>query len=416
MALSLMIAVHGAGYLGLTAAMHFARAGEMVTIYDSDSAAADRINAGRPHGREAVSYLDTGPKHFVESGRLSATDDVRAVLGAPVHLVAVRSERDGEPDMAAVTAVVRRLLADAPSGAVLLIESPLTPGATDLMLAGWAGMPGKDKYVAVCPRRDWLADREKNLARLPRVVGGVTPVCTEAAVAVLEKVSPDCLRTDYRTAELTHVFENALLHVQVLVACQLAWALPDQNVAEAVALAGSHWGVVPLELGLGAGAGPAMGIARLLDADTRGRLTLVNHVAEFEHLFWRLAAAAVARRVGEGGSVVVLGIGHPDCRTGLGVARALVSRGLAVAVHDPVWSPEELGVLAGLPVREPTADDAGIVVATRHPEYEGWPKNRDRWRAGQVVLDGPGVWDRYRGRLETFGVRYVRVGEPGWTW
>jgi UDP-N-acetyl-D-glucosamine dehydrogenase len=438
-----MIVVHGLGYVGLVSATAFALAGQRVLGYDPDRAVVYAVNAGHPRAGEFLGYLDADVKTMVADGRLRATatlgDTMRDVCRT--HLIAVPTEKDGRPHDAIVLDVLERLFVK--HGAMpltVIVESTLTPGTIDRFLAAH---PEVREYLrdgsalAAAPRRDWLCDREKNLATLPRVVGGVTPRCTERAMEVLAPVSPRLLPTDYRTAELTKAVENALLHTSVMLGYQLATAFPEDNIAEVLRLASTHWrfaSLGPLYLGFGSGGRCIpLGAKYLLEGiepiTSEGDLSMADEALNADDAFRSLIANTI-RRAGAK-SALVLGVAYrPEFKDaglspGLAVARRLAAQGVKTAVHDAHWTQEELRALAGDSI---TAVNTGfsfrdydaVLLATPHREYLDWPAQREGregwadWSAGQIVLDGQGAWAMYSSFFRAAGVRYAQVGTPGW--
>lgn len=106
-AVSIEIAVHGGGYVGLTAAIHDARAGKVAMICDPDPSVVDAINRGTPKASEILGDVSTG----CAGERLGATTRFECVQDAPAHVVCVPSEKDGAPWMDLATQVVRRIAA-----------------------------------------------------------------------------------------------------------------------------------------------------------------------------------------------------------------------------------------------------------------------------------------------------------------
>lgn len=426
------IAIHGAGFVGLTAAVHFARAGWHVVIYDPDRATVDGVNAGRPRAGEFLGYLDGDVVELVMARQLTATGDFGAVRSHPVHLVAVPSERDGEPWDATVCAVLARIVPRLPPGGVVLVESTLTPGTIDDVLAGLdaavTGRVGRDWYLAVCPRRDWFADRERNLETLPRVVGGVTEECTLRAAGILRTVSRELLLTDYRTAEITKAMENAWLHLPVLLTHELACALPDRNVAEAARLASTHWrfaSLGPIYLSANVGGRCVPLGTRYLQRAAAGHLTLAEAAIAAD----RTMPSAIAEAVVALGprTALVLGVAYrADFRDagrspGLAVAREIHAAGVPVDVHDPLWPMAALNALAEpIPatneaaVGEFLADYDVVVLATPHAAYLDLPRLTTAWRERQVVIDATGAWASERATFAARRVSYRQVGTPGW--
>lgn len=407
-----MIAIHGLGYVGLTAAVHWARAGRTVIGYDPDRETIKRMRDGRPRASEFLSYLNEDVAHLVREGKIVPTSDLDEALECQIQSIAVPTERNGEPFDAIVEDVLRAMLAQCASGTVIIVESTLSPGTIDRVLSKSA--PLGDRFLAVCPRRDWFADANKNLATLPRVVGGVDERSTLKVKSVLSEVSKKIQTTDYRTAELTKALENALLHVMVMLPTELAINARNLNVAEALKLAGTHWRIPELYLGVGTG-------GRCVPLGTRYLRPLASEDGLFQRAIDtdRMVRVNCARALAARGvrKALVMGIAYrPDFKDaglspGLAVARSLRNNfGVDVSVADPMWSPEELADLTGFPVVEPTAEGFdGIVLATGHSAYATWPKSQDLSDC-KIVLDGSGYWKEHSIDPSI----YFQVGSAGW--
>ncbi len=417
------IVIHGGGYVGLTAAVHYARAGVNVTIFDPDEVIVAGINSGNPRAGDFLSYLDKDVKALVGYGTLRATSDFAVVKDMTVHSVAVPTEKEGEPFDDIVSGVVLRLIHNTPKSTTIIIESTLSPGTTDAILRLTEKTAGDDFYLAVCPRRDWFADTTKNLNTLTRVVGGVSVDCTWAAVKVLEMVTPSNLIqiTDYATAELTKALENALLHVQVMFAHQLALSRPDLDVAKAVELAGSHWRIPQLHLGFGTGGRCVPLGTKYLVKASKGRVPLVmgDEALLIDDALRKLIAYYIFDKF-PNGNILVMGMGYrPDFKDmglspGLAIAKHLQMAKARVRVVDHLWSEEELHRITGIkPTQLDTSADA-ILLATPHTAFLKLPENPGLWRPKQFVLDASGAWSKYQHTFDTYGVTYVQVGRPGW--
>jgi len=425
------IAIHGLGYVGLTAAVHWARAGWKVLGYDPDPATVARFNSGTPRAGEFLEYLDADVRELLAEGLLEATSDFDRTLEIRVHSIAVPTERHGEPYNEIVTDLVERLLCRLLTNGEpvdILVESTLTPGTIDAVLETCALSPEGGlgaKTLAVCPRRDWFAGKDSHLGAMKRIVGGVTPACTARAVELLSNVSIDIEPTTYRTAEITKSLENALLHAAVMLPSELAMNMRDRDVAEALRLATTHPRLMPLYLGAGAG-GRCIPIApRYLNA-LHGPHALLSTALIIDDNIRHAAAQAVVQRGCK--SALVLGMGYrPDFKDmglspGLAVAKHLRAAGLEVHVHDPMWSPAELAELTGLP--DMRREDAcvyeadlepidAVVLATPHSLYEGsWAVMGNGGR--KFILDAQGTWKKYAVDFASRGIEYKQIGQAGW--
>lgn len=416
------IAVSGGGYVGLTCAVHFVNAGKNVVIYDPDQSVVNAINEGKPKAGEFLNYLGA------QELPIATTDFRDTVRGTPVHIIAVPTERGGIPDDQIVLDALHRIWLQTAPGTLIIVESTLIPGTIDKFFFARQEdkqLAGSQKFLAVCPRRDWFCDKDKNLHTLPRVVGGYTEACTAKAIEVLSQVSPHILPTTYRTAEITKSLENALLHVPLMMIHQLAASRPDLDVAEAVRLASTHWRLMPLHLNFGSG-GRCVPLGTQYLAQAAGEpFKIGSDVVSFEKEIRTIAGDAAIELTKKPPALVsalVLGIAYrPEFRDaglspGLAVARRIVERGGVVEVHDPMWTNEELAALTGIGVAKTLTETRNydvILVATPHKVYRNLPDTMEL-RSGQVILDAQGSWAGYSAKFKAAGVKYRQVGSPGW--
>jgi nucleotide sugar dehydrogenase len=437
------IAIHGLGYVGLTAAVHWARAGWQVIGYDPDQRTIERLRAGTPRAGEFLGYLDADVKALVVTelpagavGCIYPTSDFGETLQfAQVHSIAVPTEKDGVPFDDIVLDLVESLLcrllaADQPLD--ILVESTLTPGTIDSVLESCSMTNGElgNKTLAVCPRRDWFADRNSHLGALKRIVGGVNAQSTHRAVALLLTVSPDIEATDYRTAEITKALENAILHTAVALPTELAMNMHDRNVAEALRLATTHPRLMKLFMGAGAG-GRCIPLGPKYLLELGGPHELLNQALAVDRHIRMACAQAVAARNCK--SALVLGIAYrPDFRDaglspGLAIAQHLRRTfGIDAAVHDPMWSADELTNMTGFPVSvldiesaRQFADFDAVVLATPHSSYANldhgyvYYGHREGSRL-RFVLDAQGTWAHRASEWADRGVEYRQLGTPYW--
>ena len=413
--MSVEIAVHGGGYVGLTAAIHYAAAGKIVVVYDPDEPVVDAINGGKPKASDLLGDISG----VFPAERLRATTNFACVRDAPVHVVCVPSEKDGAPWMDLVAQAVRRIAAGLGDEGLIMVESTVTPGT----LHEFAELPARGIHVAHAPRRDWFAEPERNLATLQRVVGGITPRCTERAIEVISAVTPRALilATDCRTAELVKPLENAFLHVPVMLACEIAQGYPDLDVAQAVELACTHWRLMKIYLNAGTGGRCVpLGSQYLREGASQRVPGLLSAAIDGEKVIRDSVARAIATRVHPGATVLVLGIAYrPGVRdagnsSGLAVAHALREMGVSPRVYDPMWTADELAELCGVPTSGPVVDTFDAVfLATPHAQF-AHPRAMGVWRPGQFVLDAQGAWVGEREHFAACGVTYKRIGDPGW--
>jgi UDP-N-acetyl-D-glucosamine dehydrogenase len=178
------IAIVGAGYVGLPLAEAFAAAGRNVVLVEIDGHRVETINSGESHVEDVPSDV---LRPHVEAGRISATADYDAVREAEAIVVALPTplSPNREPDLSAVLDAAGRIGERLRGGQLVVLESTTYPGTTReevLPLLESSGLEvGKDFFLAYSPERVDPGRTDWTMKTTPKVVGGVTPACTERA-------------------------------------------------------------------------------------------------------------------------------------------------------------------------------------------------------------------------------------------
>jgi UDP-N-acetyl-D-mannosaminuronic acid dehydrogenase len=261
----LTVSVFGLGYIGLPTAAVIASRGINVIGVDVNQHAIDTINAGEIHIVEPD--LDMVVKAAVTVGKLRATN---AAEPADVFMVAVPTPFKGdnhEPDLSYIKSATKMIASVLQKGNLVILESTSPVGATEKM-AGWLkeyrpdlSFPqdngeNADINVAHCPERVLPGHVLHELVANDRVIGGMTPTCSQRAVALYKIfVKGECIVTNARTAEMAKLTENASRDVSIAFANELS-VICDKlkiNVWELISLANRHPRVNILNPGPGVG-------------------------------------------------------------------------------------------------------------------------------------------------------------------
>lgn len=113
-----------------------------------------------------------------------------------------------------------------------------------------------DIRVAHCPERVLPGHVLRELVQNDRVIGGMTPKCSTAAVSLYKTfVEGECVITNARTAEMCKLTENSFRDVNIAFANELSIICDklDINVWELIRLANRHPRVNILQPGPGVG-------------------------------------------------------------------------------------------------------------------------------------------------------------------
>lgn len=258
------VSVIGLGYIGLPTAAVIASRGVDVVGVDVNARAVETINQGRVHIVEPD--LDIVVRSVVTAGKL------RAVLKpepADAFLVAVPTPFDAnrQPDLSYIEAAAKALAPVLKKGDLVVLESTSPVGATEQMAAWLAaarpdlqfpslgGAPG-DVAIAHCPERVLPGQVLRELVENDRIIGGLTPQCTDRAKALYSLfVQGQLLETDARTAEMAKLAENAFRDVNIAFANELSLICHQLgiDVWELIRMANHHPRVNILQPGTGVG-------------------------------------------------------------------------------------------------------------------------------------------------------------------
>ena len=394
---SACVAVVGLGYVGLPLALEFAEAGFRVIGYDVSERVTTALMKGESHIQDVPGK--SVMKH-VKSGKFLATTDETKLKEADAISIAVPTPlaKTRDPDMSYVLAVAEAIARNAHAGLLIVLESTTYPGTTRELLKPKleeAGLTvGKDVFLAFSPERVDPGNKKWNTKNTPKVVGGITPDCTEIAAALYAS----CLDTivpvsSPETAELVKLLENTFRAVNIGLVNELSIVCDKLgvNVWEMIdAAATKPFGFMKFTPGPGIG-GHCIPLdphylawkMRTLNYKTR----FIDLASEINSEMPAIVVDKVARALNEdrksvnGSRVLVLGVAYKrdidDTRESpaLDVIRLLEEQGAKVSYHDPhVRQFREDGHLrtsVDLSDSELSASDA-VVIITDHTgvDYE----------------------------------------------
>ncbi|MFI6939309.1 nucleotide sugar dehydrogenase [Streptomyces sp. NPDC050418] len=228
------LAVVGLGHLGLPLAQAAVSAGIETLAFDPRHTAA--LAAGRlPADEGALTTADLRrmlAAGFRPTGNPAELGRVRtAVICAPTPLGADRS-----PDLAQVAEAARALAPRLRPHTTVILESPAYPGTTEgflrpLLEEGSGLTAGRDFHLAHSPGRFDPGSRTHAYGSTPKVIGGLTPACTESAAAFYSRLTDKVVRArGPREAEATHLLETNFRHVNIALVNEMAVLCHDLGV------------------------------------------------------------------------------------------------------------------------------------------------------------------------------------------
>jgi UDP-N-acetyl-D-glucosamine dehydrogenase len=220
------LGVIGLGYVGLPLAVELAQAGFRVTGIDLRE---DRVRSLQ----RGISYIqDVSTRDLravVRSGHFAATTDFKTLRRMDAVNVAVPTplSKTRDPDVSFIVSAFEQVQRYLHRGMLLILESTTYPGTTEElvlpMLEARGLEVGKDFFLAFSPERVDPGNPKFTTRNIPKVVGGVTPECTRAAVELyrqrLETVVPV---SSCQVAEMVKLLENTFRSVNIGLVNEMA--------------------------------------------------------------------------------------------------------------------------------------------------------------------------------------------------
>jgi UDP-N-acetyl-D-glucosamine dehydrogenase len=351
------LGVIGLGYVGLPLAVEFGHAGYRVHGFDIDAKRVSELTKGRSYIQDVPS---ADVRTLVKAGRLIPTTDFKVLRELDVVNVCVPTplSKQRDPDVSYIVAAAKEVARYLHKGMLVILESTTYPGTTQeliLPMLETDGMKvGRDFFVAFSPERVDPGNSRFNTRNIPKVVGGMTPTCTEVAVALyrqrLEHVVPV---SSPQVAEMVKLLENTFRSVNIGLVNEMALLCGrlDIDVWEVIeAAATKPFGFMPFFPGPGLG-GHCIPIdpfylswkARASGFEARF-IELAGHINGHmpEHVVDLVSKSLNARgKAVRGSRILVLGVAYKadidDTRESpsLDIMQTLSDRGADVDYSDP---------------------------------------------------------------------------------
>ena len=221
------VGVLGLGYVGLPLAVIFAQCGYQVTGFDPVQSKVDALNAGKSY---ILDIQDEDISALVSTGQLHATTDfsMLAEMDAVSICVPTPLRKTGDPDLSFIVAAAETLKAYLHPGMVIVLESTTYPGTTrELILSSLCESSGlnvgEDFFLAFSPERVDPGRADWTTINTPKVIGGITPQCLQAAqtwyAQALQIVVPV---SSAEVAEMAKLLENTFRMINIGMVNEMA--------------------------------------------------------------------------------------------------------------------------------------------------------------------------------------------------
>ena len=220
------LVVIGLGYVGLPLVREACRAGLRVAGLDRSVSVVAGLQAGRSHvddvtDAEVAQMLAAGFTPSLDEAILDDTQTVVVCVPTPLS-------DDGGPDLTAVRGAVGAVAAHLAAGVLVVLESTTYPGTTDeivrpILEDGSGLVAGADFHLAFSPERIDPGNPVYGVRNTPKIIGGHTEACTQAAAAFYGKLVDTVVTAKgTREAEMAKLLENTYRHVNIALVNEMA--------------------------------------------------------------------------------------------------------------------------------------------------------------------------------------------------
>ncbi len=226
--------VVGLGYVGLPLAVELGRAGYPVTGIDRDPEKVRAIRGGECY----IADVEPGVlASLVGSGTLRATTDpsVLETVDAVSISVPTPLRKTRDPDLSYVVAAAEDLAAHIHPGMLVILESTTYPGTTEeaiLPVIAKSGLKvGRDFFLCFSPERVDPGNKRFHTRNIPKVIGGVTPACTEIGTLFYSQFMDQVVPvSSTRVAEMVKLMENTFRMINIALANEMALMCDHMNI------------------------------------------------------------------------------------------------------------------------------------------------------------------------------------------
>lgn len=220
------VGIIGLGYVGLPLAVEFGQAGFSVVGIDIDQKKIEAINHGNSYIQD-VSSEDVA--QLVQTGHLKATTDFSVLreIDAVSICVPTPLRKTKDPDISFIIAAVEEIVKYLHPLQLIVLESTTYPGTTDEVilpeLSKTGLQVGTDFFLAFSPERVDPGNERYTTKNTPKVIGGVTPACSEIAKLLYEQAIDIVVPvTSTGAAEMVKLLENTFRSVNIGLVNEIA--------------------------------------------------------------------------------------------------------------------------------------------------------------------------------------------------
>ncbi len=202
-----IIGVIGLGYVGLPIMLRFAEVGYKVIGYDINT---QKINSLNREFQKSNNHNLTFTHNISD---FKAADAICICVPTPLN-------KNREPDLSCVINAINQLIPVLRKGQIISLESTTYPGTTEEeikpRLESLGFRIGHDFFLIYSPERIDPGNKKFSLSDIPKICGGITPICTEIGRYLYQNIVPQIITvSSTKAAEMTKLLENIYRAVNI---------------------------------------------------------------------------------------------------------------------------------------------------------------------------------------------------------
>lgn len=252
-----MINVIGLGYIGLPTALILAKAGEKVVGTDINSNLISDLTEGK------LGFEEQGLVELFEQARKNGINFSTSYIKSETYIVAVPTpyiNSSKKLDSSYVISAIESVLSVCEKGAIIIIESTISPGTIDKYIRPEVTkrgfIIGEDVHLVHAPERIIPGNMIYELEHNSRTIGSDSVEIGEKVKGLYSSFCrAEIVITDIRSAEMSKVVENTYRDINIAFANELAkiCRIDEMDVYEIIRIANKHPRVNILQPGPGVG-------------------------------------------------------------------------------------------------------------------------------------------------------------------
>ena len=357
------VSVVGQGYVGLPLAMAAVDAGHDVIAIDLDTEIVEDLTCGKSHIKDISSFQI---QSAIETDRYKVSSDFNLIDKSDVVVICVPTPltTEYEPDYSYLESAVISVSQNLKVGALVIIESTVSPGITRGLVANLLNRSGKRYELAYSPERIDPGNTKWNVSNTPKLVSGITNLATQKSIDFYKSFIREIITApSVEVIETAKLLENSFRLINISFINEIAefcWKMKI-NVREVIdAAATKPYGFMPFYPSAGVGGhcipvDPLYLSAKAKEVGANSRFIDLAHNLNHSlpQFFTGVATGILGSLTGK--RILVVGIAYKpnvsDVREtpSLGLIQALRNAGSKVSWHDELvkdWMGEKSASLS----------------------------------------------------------------------